>query len=133
MNTNGNTPPLNELELKHAAALQALIETSGNVRQAAKVSGIGERTIHRWLKTDAHFAAALQEARLQALQMATSKLTMGAGAAVDVLLSIVNNVKVSFSVRVQAAQTILSFANRYSEQLDLSVRLAALEAQNENH
>lgn len=133
MTINNSTPPLDELGLKHAAALQALIECSGNVAAAAKISNVSKTTIHRWLKNDAHFAAALHEARLSALQMATSKLAMGSSAAVDTLITIANSTKVAYSVRVQAAQAILAHASRYIEQVDIAVRLAALEGKNGNH
>lgn len=131
MTTNGNSPP-QELPIKHAAAIAALLETSGNVAAAARISGIGQRTLHRWIKDDPTFAAALHEARGQALQLSVSRLTMATGGAVETLVSICDNKKASHAVRVQAAQAILSHAGRFIDTLDIMQRLEALEGKNEN-
>ena len=91
--------------------------------QAAKVS---EPTVRRWLRQDDRFVNAYRDARRQVVEQAVARLQQASGEAVATLrLALTEG---PMSVRVRAADTILSRAMQGVELLDIETRLASLEA-----
>ena len=97
-----------------------------NVTQAAVTAGVGRRTAARYHQ-DAAVRAALQAAQADALAQTTRKAVATMTAALDVLAGIMANERASPSARVSACRTVLEMAVKFSETLDLAVRVAELE------
>ena len=78
--------PGQKLARKQEAAIAALL-SQRTVEDAARVAGIGTRTLFRWLELS-EFREAYLQARRQAFGQATARLQQATGAAVSVLLSL---------------------------------------------
>jgi hypothetical protein len=104
-------------------ALAALL-TAPTITEAAKVAGLGESTLRRWLSEPA-FQAAYREAREEAVRMAVGRLqgllakatetldrTMACGTA---------------GIELRAAVAVFELAYKGGEVIDLAERVAALE------
>jgi hypothetical protein len=96
------------------------------IQAAAEATGIGQRTLYRWLKEPA-FKRAYREARREAVSQAVAQLQQAAAGAVTTLSAIVQDANAPAAVRVSAAKTVLELALKGQEQADLEHRLAALE------
>lgn len=99
-----------------------------SVAQAAVDAGVGERTLHRWLKRDEAFRDALRQAQDQAMDAAVSRLVGAAPGAADVLAEIADDSAAPSSARVSAARAILESVQRFSDLRDVVARLAVLES-----
>jgi hypothetical protein len=73
-----------KLARKQEAAIAALL-SQRTVEDAARVAGIGTRTLFRWLELR-EFREAYLQARRQAFGQASARLQQATGAAVSVLL-----------------------------------------------
>lgn len=122
MTKNGNLTP------RQRSAITALL-TERNIRAAARKAGVGERTLHRWLDSDAAFQTALWEAETEAISAAVRQLAEFAGEAVEALKVIVRDKKTPAAVKVQAANIVLNRLLPMREAIDVEKRLAALEKQ----
>ena len=125
MAQNG-TPP-GELSAAQRRAIEALL-SEPSIEAAAEVSGVGRRTLHRWLAEDATFTAALRTAQDRAIDAAVSRLAGGAGDAADVLISIANDDAERGATRVSAARALLDSVLRMVELRDLASRVSSLES-----
>jgi hypothetical protein len=114
-----------KLGRKHEQAIAALM-TQRNVDEAAKVAGIGARTLWRWLKNP-EFQVAYQQARRTAFSQSIARLQQGGSAAATTLIKIMLDPKEPAAARVRAADCILSHGVRAIEIEDLAVRLDQLE------
>ena len=104
-------------------AITALI-TSPTIMEAAKVVGVDERTVRRWL-TEPEFAAAYRAAREKTVEDAVGMLQVGTSEAVQTLR---RNLACGIpGVEVKAAEAILSHHARWAELNLLHDRIAALE------
>jgi len=112
--------------LREKAVVALLQEPT--IEKAAQVTGVGLRTLQRWL-TDATFQEALRKAKCDALADATAKLRMAASRAVHVLDFIANNRLVSSAARVSAARCILEMGLEAHVVEDVEERLLVLEKQ----
>ncbi len=97
-----------------------------SISEAAKYTGIGERTLLRWLKDD-DFQKSYRDARFHLVQHALTQIQGATKDAVQVLKKIANNKKAPDSVRVRAASVILSYAVKSIEIENLEARLTDLE------
>ena len=111
---------------KKEEAIAALL-SQRNVEEAARVAGIGTRTLLRWLKIP-EFLSAYREARRAAFGQAVARLQQGASAAATTLLKTMIDPGTPASVRVRAAECVINHANKGIEIEDIEARLAALEA-----
>jgi hypothetical protein len=109
---------------KREHAIAALL-TAPSLGEAARLAGIGEATLRRWLR-DPAFAAAYRAARRQMLEPVVGHLQQAATAAVETLQR--NLAASAESVQVRAAQVILERAFKGVELMDLAERVEALEA-----
>jgi hypothetical protein len=116
--------------LREKAIVSLLQEPT--IEKAAAVTGIGLRTLQRWL-TDATFQAALRKAKSDALSDATGKLRMAAGRAVMVLDHIANNRRATYAARVSAARAIIEMGLEAHTIDEIDSRIAALELQGKNN
>jgi hypothetical protein len=116
--------------LREKAVISLLTEPT--IEKAATVTGIGLRTLQRWL-TDATFQEALRKAKSDALSDATGKLRMAAGRAVMVLDHIANNRRATYAARVSAARAIIEMGLEAHTLEEIDARILALELQGKNN
>jgi hypothetical protein len=118
------------LTAKQQKAIAALLSEPTIAAAAAKV-GIGERTLHTWLREPA-FADTYTSARHEAVNQAIGRLQHATGIAVDALIEVLDTeyTPAPAAVRVSAAKTILEYAVRFRELDELERRIAELENMN---
>lgn len=115
-----------DLSAAQRRAIEALL-SEASIDAAAEASGVGRRTLHRWLAEDATFTAALRASQDRAIDAAVSRLAGAAGDAADVLAGIANNPAERGATRVSAARALLDGVLRMVELRDLAARVASLE------
>jgi uncharacterized protein YggE len=105
----------------------ALLLTVPTISEAAKHTGVGERTLFRWLQQDTAFQAAYRDARRQAVQQAIARIQQATSTAVTTLEGVMTNPESPSSSRVWAARAVLDLALKAVEVEDLEARIRALE------
>ena len=106
------------------ALLTLLVEPA--VQAAAKVVGVSDRTLFRWLK-DPAFAEAYRQARREAVSHAIGRLQQVTSDAVDTLKAVATDIEAPAPARVSAAKAVLDLAVKAMELEDLESRIKALE------
>lgn len=104
-------------------ALSALLEER-DMRSAAAAAGVGERTLHRWIREE-QFSAALQQAQDELFSQVLRRLSHASSQALDALERALREGDTSQQVR--AADIILGKLLKARELLELEPRLRALE------
>jgi transposase-like protein len=107
-------------------ALMALV-SQATLSAAARASGVGERTLRRWLHEDRAFQTAYRKLRSEAMRQAYARLQSACGEAVQTLRELLT-LKKRPDVQARAALGILSAATRIEELENLTARIDALEA-----
>src|SRR5256885_2253272 len=115
------------LSRKQELAIAALLTCSA-ITDAAKQCGIGEVTLHRWLK-EPTFQAAYRDARRAVVQQAITQVQQATGEAVETLRAVMQDPEAPASARVSAAKAVLETALKGVELEDLEARITALEQQ----
>lgn len=106
----------------------AALLSEQSIEDAAHISGIGARTIHRWLREDDAFQYAYRRARRKVVEQAQAQIQKATGRAVATLLAVMDDELAPPGAKVSAARTILEHAIRAVEIDDLTARIEALEA-----
>lgn len=114
-----------KLTRKQEQALVALL-AEPTIADAARTTGIGEKTLRRWLQLP-EFRVAYRAARQEVFGAAVSRLARIAGKAVDALDKHLDAERPGDSIR--AASIILDHARQALELDDVIVRIEALEQQ----
>jgi hypothetical protein len=117
-----------ELTARQEKAIIALINET-TVARAAEASGIGERTLHRWLQ-EAQFVEAYRKARRDAFSQAIALTQRYAPLAVTTLAKVMNDPVSPYTAKVSAASAMLKFGREGIEMDDLAARLDQLEGMN---
>ena len=112
-------------KVSREAAIQALI-TTPQIKQAAAISGVSEKTLHVWLK-EPEFAQQLQDAQRAISKQVTRSVISKAVRATEVLDEVMSDAENPPNARVTAARTLLDSAFRAIETEDILTRLEALE------
>lgn len=115
------------LTRRQEKALEALLNEP-TVARAAALAGVGERTLHSWLRQPL-FTAAYREARRTAFGHAISLTQKYSPMAVGTLVKIMGDEGKPATARVAAATALLRFGREAIELDDINERLAALEEQ----
>lgn len=89
----------------------------GTVREAAKAAGTSARTIYDRMQSQ-DFTAEYSAAKNELLRKASLSVNDKLAAAIDEVAAIMSDPKVNAAVRLQAAQTIINSAAKFSERLD---------------
>ena len=110
---------------KKEEAIAALL-TQRNVEEAARVTGISNQTLLRWLQIP-EFDVAYRKARRDAFSQSIARLQQASSAAVATLLKVMVDEKTPASSKLRAADCILGHAAKAIELADFEARLAALE------
>ena len=118
-----------KLSRKQEQAITALV-TCPSITEAAAQSGLAEVTLRRWLKQEA-FQTAYREARRAVVQHAIVQVQHATGEAVETLRAVMRDIDSPASARVSAAKVVVEIALRGLELEDLAMRIAALEAHQE--
>jgi len=113
------------LSEKQVRAVIVLME-SKDVRSAAIQAGISERTLFRWLADDG-FRSAMKEAEQEAIAQVVRRLSSLCALALDTLKATMQSKGASASVKVRAADVVLSKVLTFKELKDFDERLTALE------
>ncbi len=114
-----------KLTPKQERALVALLDC-GEIKRAAKVAGVGEVTLWRWLQLPA-FQSRYRAARRQLVETAIAQLQSDCTIAVRVLREVAEDREAPASSRVAAAKTILEQSIGAIELMDLQERVEHLE------
>jgi hypothetical protein len=107
-------------------AIEALLIT-GNVTEAARAAGVARKTVYAWLKQPA-FAKALREGEGIALESLTRSLRALGDKAVEALAAVFDDPEATHATKLKAASIVFSHHPQYLQSIDLTERLAALEA-----
>jgi hypothetical protein len=114
-----------KLGRKQEDAIAALL-SQRNVDEAARVAGVGTRTLLRWTKIP-EFEAAYREARRLAYRQSIARLQQASSAASSTLLKIMVDPNSPPSCRLRAADSVLSHAAKAIEIEDIDARVSELE------
>jgi hypothetical protein len=114
-----------KLGRKQEEAIAALL-SQRNIEDAARVAGVGARTLIRWLQLP-EFDAAYRGARRAAFRQSVARLQQASSAAVATLLKIMVDPNAPASTRVRAADSVLDHGAKAIEIEDIEVRVAELE------
>ena len=105
----------------------AALMTARTIKAASQASGVGLRTAFRWLR-DPAFKAELTQKQDSELGQVTRLTVAAMTDAVETLRSIMADDSTPATARVAAARAILESCVRFAELIDLTERVAALEA-----
>jgi hypothetical protein len=114
---------------KKEEAIAALL-TQPSVEAAARLVGIGPRTLFSWLRIP-EFQTAYRKARRDVQYQATARLQHAAGAAASTMLKLMVDVNVPAAIRLRAAEAVYDRGVEGIETEDIEVRVAALEQASE--
>lgn len=112
------------LTAKQSRAIGYLL-TSRTAGDAAKKSGVTEKTIFNWLKLD-NFRAALNDASRETIDNASRRLMQGQSEALDTLSALMTKGR-NEGVRRAAAVDWLNLMLKYRDLNDIEERLSQLE------
>jgi len=110
---------------KKGDAIAALL-SQRNIEDAARVAGVGTRTLLRWMQMP-EFKAAYHKARRDAFGQATARLQQGSSAAASTLLKIMLDKDAPASCRLRAADSVLAHAAKAIEIEEIEARVSELE------
>ena len=106
---------------KMEAAIAALL-TQRNIDEAAKAVGISPNTLLNWMKVP-EFQVAYRDARKAAFSQAVAKLQQGATAAATTLLKVMVDQSTPASVKVRAAECVMTHSAKAIEIEDMEARV----------
>ena len=112
-----------------AAAVAALFTTK-NHAEAARVAGIDLSTLKRWLRLPEFQAEFLRVGR-EAMSQTNARIQHNSGALASLGFKLAGDAATPASVKAHLVLGLLDRGNKTVEQLDILVRLAALERVNE--
>ena len=118
-----NNTTLTQPQLK---AIVALLETR-TVEEAARRAGVAVRTLYRWLAEDEEFNARLRYTEDYLIGATVRRLLRLNEKAVRVIEDILDDKKVSDSVRLRAATVALEMTLKLRELRNVEERLAEIE------
>ncbi|MCR5836709.1 MAG: hypothetical protein K6G88_09390 [Lachnospiraceae bacterium] len=96
--------------------ISALI-SNGTIKAAANSIGVTERTIYDRMSSG-EFKALYKSVKADVVRKAVFELNNQIGAAVETIVTIMQDQEINPAIRLQAAQTILNNANKFAERLN---------------
>ena len=114
-----------KLGRKKEESILALL-SNRSIEEAARIAGVGVRSLYRWMK-EPEFDAAFREAKRASFSQSIARLHQMTSAAVSTLGKVMIDPKTPPSTRVRAADSILDHAAKAIEIEDIEARVAALE------
>jgi hypothetical protein len=110
---------------KAEQAIAALL-TRPSIEDAARVAGVGEKTLRRWIQ-EPKFKARYLRARRESVQQAVARIQQATGAAGTTILKLMTDPNVPAAVRLRAAECVFDLAVKGLENEDIEVRVSELE------
>ena len=114
-----------KLGRKQEEAIAALL-SQRNIEDAARMAGVGARTLIRWLKLP-EFGKEYRKARREAVHQSVARLQQATGAAASVVLKLMTDPNIPAAVRLRAAECVFDRAIKGVELEDIEARVAELE------
>ena len=102
--------------------------TSSSISEAIKNTGISSATAYKWMREDDEFRRELQNRKTKALEEVSTQMQVGFSDAVEELLQIIRNNRVSAQVKINAIDCLFRNAKPIMEEVDILNRLQAVEA-----
>jgi transposase-like protein len=115
-----------KLSHKQEAAIAALM-TSDTVTNAARVIGVNENTLSKWLQIPS-FQRAYRSARQVVVEHAIQQVVPHVSTAILTLVTIMQDPDVNPIARINAAKAVLDLALKAVVEQDIEQRLADVEA-----
>ncbi|SRR6266404_3979897 len=106
-------------------AIAALL-TRPSIEDAARVAGVGEKTLRRWLQ-EPQFKARYLGARREVVCQTTARMQQATGAAGVTVLKLMTDPNTPAAVRLRAAECVFGLAVKGIEIEDIETRLSELE------
>ena len=106
-------------------AISALL-SSPSITEAAKIVGIGEKTLWRWLQLD-NFKNAYRAARKEVVSQAIAQVQKGMSDAVKTLQDVMTDSNAPASAKVSAARAMIDMGLKSTEIEDLEKRISDIE------
>jgi hypothetical protein len=110
---------------KMEQAIAALL-TRPSIEDAARVAGVAEKTLRRWME-EPQFNARYLKARRDGVSQAVARMQQATGAASTTMLKVMTDPNVPAAVRLRAAEGVFDRAIEGIELEDLNARLTELE------
>ena len=110
-------------DLNKERALAAMLECS-TLTEAAEKAGISRKTLYNYIRDDAAFGTAYRAARDQMTLERMEALNNGTERAARLLLDLMDDAEQPASLRLKAAQTVLTAATKQHE-LAQGVKMAS--------
>jgi len=114
-----------KLARKQEDAIAALL-SQRSIEDAARVCGVGARTLIRWLKLP-EFRSEYLKARREVVQQAVARMQQATGAAGTIALKLMTDPNVPAAVRLRAAEFVFDRAIKGIEIDDIEARVSELE------
>lgn len=102
--------------------------TSSSITEAINNTGISSATAYKWMRENDEFRRELQNRKTKALEEVSTQMQIGFSEAVQELLEIIRNNKVSAQVKINAIDCLFRNAKPIMEEVDFLNRLQAVEA-----
>ena len=115
---------------KQEEAIAALL-SHRSIEEAAHASGVGYKTLLRWMK-EPEFDAEYRSAKRAAYGQSIARLQQASSAAVTTLLKLMVDQNVPASTRARCADSVLGHTVKAIELEDIEARIAALERATED-
>jgi len=117
--------PRDQSQPSRLLALIVALASGESIREAARLSGMSERTIYRRLREDA-FIQRVNHARTSMIQQAVGRLARSSAKASQVLEKLLDSN--SERIRLQTARVILDSSIKLGDALMYEQRLSSLES-----
>lgn len=101
--------------------------TSSSITEAINNTGISSATAYKWMRENDEFRRELQNRKTKALEEVSTQMQIGFSEAVQELLGIIRNNKVSAQVKINAIDCLFRNAKPIMEEVDILNRLQAIE------
>ena len=102
--------------------------TSSSITEAINNTGISSATAYKWMRENDEFRRELQNRKTKALEEVSTQMQVGFSDAVEELLQIIRNNRVSAQVKINAIDCLFRNAKPIMEEVDILNRLQAVEA-----
>lgn len=102
--------------------------TSSSITEAINNTGISSATAYKWMRENDEFRRELQNRKTKALEEVSTQMQIGFSEAVQELLEIIRNNKVSAQVKINAIDCLFRNAKPIMEEVDILNRLQEVEA-----
>lgn len=116
---------MGKLNVRQELAINELLK-GNSIAQSAKNVGISEATLNRWL-ANSEFKVVLNERKNLIVDNCIDKINLLGNKAITVLDSMLDDEKVSSSVRLNASKSILDMILKFNEQRNIMDKMKEIE------